>query len=132
MSKRKPLNGKERLRIFLLHGGVCHICGGKIHHERGEAWDISHVIPLAIGGDDDDVNRMPAHRKCHRVRTAEQDIPLIAKANRIRAKHIGATTPSSRPMPCGRNSRWRKKMNGEVVPRETARTVVKAYRPHRP
>lgn len=125
--KRKSISTRERVRLFELHGGVCHICGGKIH--VGEAWEVSHVIPLAIGGDDDDVNRMPAHKKCHRKRTSEQDIPLIAKANRIRANHMGAKAPSKRPMPCGRNSKWRKKMNGEVVPRDLNRVVTKAYRP---
>lgn len=124
---RRSLSTRERVRLFELHGGRCHCCGGKIN--VGEAWDVSHVIPLAIGGDDDDANRLPAHKKCHAKRTAEQDLPLIAKAKRIRAKHIGAKAPSGRPMPCGRNSHWRKKLNGEVVPRRLARTVMGAYEP---
>lgn len=126
---RKHISRTERTRLFALHGGICHICNGKIHGERGEAWDVSHVIPLGLGGDDDDVNRMLAHRKCHRVRTSEQDIPWIAKAKRIRAAHEGAKAPSRNPLPGGRRSRWRKKLNGEVVPRHLSDTVRKAYRP---
>jgi 5-methylcytosine-specific restriction endonuclease McrA len=124
---RRSISTKERARLFTLHGGCCHICEGKIH--VGEAWDVSHVIPLALGGDDDDVNRMLAHRKCHRVRTSEQDIPFIARAKRRAANHAGARAPSSRPLPGGRNSKWRKKISGEVVPRHQVDAAIKAYQP---
>lgn len=113
---RRSISTKERVRLFELHGGICHFCEGKIH--VGEAWDVSHVIPLAIGGEDDDVNRMPAHRKCHRAHTAAIDAPRIAKSKRVRAKHIGAKAPSRTPMPCGKRSMWKKRMDGSVVRRD--------------
>ncbi|MCO5092630.1 HNH endonuclease signature motif containing protein [Bosea sp. (in: a-proteobacteria)] len=85
---RWPLSTRDRLRIFTLHGGVCHFCGGRI--QVGEAWDVSHDRPLALLGEDDDDNRKPAHRKCHRRHTAEVDQPAIAKAKRREARHLGA------------------------------------------
>jgi hypothetical protein len=45
------------------------------------------------------------------------DIPLIAKVKRIHQKHIGAKRPKSQ-MPGGRNSMWKKKMDGSVVRRD--------------
>lgn len=87
---RIKLSTRERTRLFLLHGGKCHLCEGKIDGSR-EAWDISHDIPLAAGGADDDANRKPAHRKCHRDHTARVDAPLIAKVKRQTAMHTGAT-----------------------------------------
>lgn len=111
---RRPISAKERVRLFALHGGVCHLCGGKI--TVGEAWDVSHEIPLAIGGADDDANRLLAHRKCHRAHTSETDVPAIAKAKRREARHIGARQ-SRNPLPGGRQSKWKKKMDGSVVER---------------
>ena len=112
---RKSLSTRDRLRIFTLHGGVCHLCGGKV--QAGEAWDVSHDTPLELGGDDDDENRKPAHRKCHRAYTAAVDIPNIAKAKRREAKHLGAKAPSARPLPGSRASGWKQKLSGEWVRR---------------
>lgn len=85
---RRSLSTRERLRLFTLHGGVCHFCNGKI--TVGEAWEISHDIPLELLGADDDANRKPAHKKCHRHHTSTVDIPAIAKAKRREAAHTGA------------------------------------------
>jgi 5-methylcytosine-specific restriction endonuclease McrA len=101
--------------LFLKHGGICHICGGKI--SEGERWEVSHEIPLELGGDDDDVNAKPAHHKCHRHQTSTVDIPAIAKAKRLQVRHLGAKAPSKRPMPGSRASKWKRRMDGTVVPR---------------
>lgn len=87
MTARKRLSTRDRARIFAAAGGVCHICGGII--QAGEAWEVSHPIPIALGGEDTDENRRPAHKKCHRALTAQEDIPRIAKAKRVEARHIG-------------------------------------------
>lgn len=120
MTDRIKLSAKERTRLFLLHGGICHICGGKIDGAR-EAWDISHVYALALIGRaaETDENRKPAHRKCHRTRTAEEDAPAIAKAKRQERKFkLGIRGGSGRGFPCSRNSPYRKKIDGSVVRRE--------------
>jgi 5-methylcytosine-specific restriction endonuclease McrA len=94
MADRKRRNAKTRLRIFLAHNGTCHVCGGKI--SVGEAWDLDHVIPLALYGEDEEHNLAPAHRKgCHGGKTAEQDVPAIARAKRLEAAHLGIKRPSS-------------------------------------
>lgn len=112
---RRPLSTKERLRLFTIHKGICHLCKGKIDGTK-ERWEISHDIPLELGGEDDDANRQPAHYKCHRVRTATIDIPRIAKAKRRQAHHVGAKR-SSNPLPFGKRSRWKKRMDGTIVER---------------
>ena len=96
-------------------GGICHMCKMKV--VSGQEWDISHDIPLEAGGKDDETNWFVAHRKCHREHTAKVDMPLIAKVKRIHQKHIGAKKSRS-PMPMGKNSKWKKKMDGTVVRRE--------------
>ena len=90
--KRRRISTKERAAIFAANNGVCHICGMKI--DPGQDWDISHEIPLELGGEDGGSNTKPAHRKCHRVHTATEDAPRIAKARRQSNRHIGATQPA--------------------------------------
>ena len=113
--KRRSLTGKERLRLFSFHEGICHLCKGKIDGAR-EAWEVEHEIPLAMGGADDDKNRKPAHIKCHKDKTVV-DMGNIAKAKRREAKHIGAKSPSRQPLPGGKDSKWKRKLNGEWVKR---------------
>ena len=106
---RRRIPGTERLKIFIREGGICHICGGKI---AGKPWDISHEIPLEMGGADDGHNLRIAHRTCHQEHTAKQDVPAIRKAQRIERKHAGVRKPRTILV-------WRR-FNGELVraPRE--------------
>lgn len=109
---RKHFSMRERVRLFDLHGGRCHICEQKI--KVGEAYDLEHVVPWILTRDDSDDNVKPAHKSCHRAKTAD-DIAAIRKADRIRAKHINAMPKKA--FPGGIGSKWKKRMNGEVVPR---------------
>lgn len=93
---------------------MCHLCSLKV--VPGEDWDVSHDIPLEAGGKDDETNWFVAHRKCHRVHTSTVDMPLIAKVKRVHQRHIGAKQSRS-PLPGGRNSKWKKKMDGTVIKR---------------
>ena len=113
--KRVKITVKRRADIFLARGGTCHLCNMKV--VPGEDWDVSHDIPLEAGGKDDETNWFVAHRKCHRVHTSTVDMPLIAKVKRIHQKHVGATK-SRTPMPLGRNSKFKRKMDGTIVRRE--------------
>lgn len=89
---RKSFSRTDRVRIFDLNAGRCHLCDQKI--QVGEAWDIEHIVPWELTRDDSDSNVKPAHKSCHKVKTAD-DVAAIRKADRIRAKHIGAW-PKSR------------------------------------
>lgn len=84
---RKSFSRKERVRIFDLNSGICHICDMKI--QVAEKWDIEHLVPWELTRDDSDENVRPAHNECHKTKTRE-DVAGIRKADRIRAKHIGA------------------------------------------
>lgn len=113
MAKRS-MTPLRRARIFDAHGGVCHLCGQKI--QVGEAWDVEHIVALEISGDDSDDNLAPAHRSCHRTKT-KQDAGDIAKCRRVHAKHVGAWE-SKTPLPGGKKSKWKRKINGPTVLRD--------------
>ena len=97
MTKRRPLSRKRRAELFARMKGICHLCRQPI--VPPQAWDVSHVIPLAIGGKDDESNFDVAHRRCHRQWTAKHDQPVIAKTKRIKDKHEGIKS-SSGTIPC--------------------------------
>jgi 5-methylcytosine-specific restriction enzyme A len=114
---RQRLTTKQRVAVFEAAGGACHICGGLIW--VGVQWDVEHVIPLALGGADDPSNWRPAHTTCHSSKTHGQDVPSIAKAKRREARHLGAKAPSRNPLPFGRKSGLKRRMDGTIVKRET-------------
>ena len=111
---RRSWTPRRRLALFEAHNGLCHICRETIDGTR-ERWDVEHIIPIALGGDDDENNAAPAHEQCHKIKTAT-DKAQVAKANRVRAKHHGASQSKS-PLPGGKNSRWKKTLSGQVLPR---------------
>lgn len=112
---RRRMSTARRARIFDTHGGVCHLCGLKI--AAGEAWEAEHIVPLALSDDDSDENLAPAHVACHAPKTSA-DITQIAKAKRVRAKHIGAHRPKS-TIPGSKGSPWKRRIDGTTVRRDT-------------
>ena len=92
----RRMSPTRRARIFEAAEGICHICEMEIDGVK-EPWDVEHVIPLAISGDDSDDNLRPAHRACHKPKTRD-DAKTIAKAKRVHRKHTGAHKPK-RKMP---------------------------------
>lgn len=94
---RKPMSRARRLRIWERHGGICILCREKIDGVR-EKWIIEHPIALGLGGSDDDAELGPAHECCRRIKD-KGDVKAIAKAKRIKARHLGIKPHSSFPKP---------------------------------
>jgi 5-methylcytosine-specific restriction enzyme A len=109
---RKQLSARARRKLFDAVRGMCCVCGLPIGYKP---WVVEHIIPLSMGGADDEANRAPAHLTCARIKTAEE-APVRAKADRQRAAHVGAKAPR-RPMPGSRVSGLKKKLDGTVVKR---------------
>ena len=85
---RRRRSPKRRAQIFAAHDGICHICEQRIDGTR-EAWEVEHIIPLEISGDDSDGNLAPAHSRCHTAKT-KADARDITKCRRVNQKHTGA------------------------------------------
>ena len=102
---------RVKLRVFERAGGICHISGRKI--TAADQWDCDHIVALCNGGEHRESNLAPALRDKHRAKTAE-DVGIKSKTARVRAKHLGIKR-SARPMPGSRASKWKQKLNGQVV-----------------
>lgn len=109
---RKPFSRRDLARRLAHFGYRCRRCRGEINGRSGLEWD--HHIPLAIGGEDALHNLDPLCVRCHRLKT-RTDVSRIAKAVRVRLKHLGIRQPSR--FPGSRASRWKKKLDGSVVRR---------------
>jgi len=104
---------RVRLRVFDAHGGICHITGRKI--TPADKWDLDHVIALCNGGENREGNLAPAIHTAHKAKTA-QDVAQKSKDRRVRAKHLGAPK-SVATIPGSKASKWKRKIDGTVVPR---------------
>lgn len=116
MTRRRNIGERERAKIFLANDGRCHICGEKIDgmHEK---WQVDHIVPLEMNGDDEGDNLAPAHKSCHARKTASKDVPEIRKAQRMERRTMGIRRQPKSPLPGSKESGWKKKISGEWVRR---------------
>jgi len=115
MKRRRSLSNMDRLNLFIKRHGQCAHCEMKIM--PGKRWDVDHVIPIALGGSNNVENLQILCWSCHITKTAYEDIPRIAKTHRLLVRHHGAKR-SRRPLPCGRDSPFKKTMDGRIVKRK--------------
>jgi hypothetical protein len=107
---RREFSKSVRVAAWERSNGQCEACTrklfpGDIHYD--------HRIPDALGGEPTLENCDVLCRSCHGLKTTKADVPTIAKAKRIYAKHIGADKGRSK-FACSRDSKFRKKLNGTV------------------
>lgn len=101
---RREFPAKVKMAAFKRAKYRCEDCGapliaGKFHYD--------HDIPDGLTGEPTLENCVVRCLNCHGVKTREKDIPTIAKAKRVQAKHIGAKKAK-------RKMAYRK-FNGEIV-----------------
>lgn len=87
---------RVRDRVFIRHGGRCHISGRKIM--PGEPWEAEHVTALRDwtkeGHGNRESNLAPALKDKHREKTSDEATARV-KPDRTRAKHNGTWKPKS-------------------------------------
>lgn len=94
-------------------------CGcGQEFNPAMTPWRADHGARWAEGGKDVPENLWPIIEACDagKGKKAAQDTSEVAKGKRVAAKHYGIKR-SARPMPFGRGSKMKKKLNGQVVER---------------
>ncbi len=109
IERRKPLTRNQRAAMHDAHGSKCVVCLEPI--PAGEPFIDEHVIPLGLGGTNDMSNRGPAHVGCAKKKT-QRDLKILAKAKRVRARHLGLKKRGGRKIPGSKGTGWRKPING--------------------
>lgn len=99
-----PAPPRVRLRIFERHNGVCYLSGRRI--AAGEPWDLDHIKPLCLGGENRESNLAPALRDKHKEKTRGD---VAAKAKSYKARRRNAGVKKQRTI-----TRWRR-FSGEIV-----------------
>jgi 5-methylcytosine-specific restriction enzyme A len=101
---RREFPARVKVAAYERSQGLCEVCTAPLLPGR---FDYDHRLPDGLGGPPTLENCVVACKACHGVKTTTQDVPTIARAKRIAAKHVGAKSPRTR-MPYRR-------FNGEVV-----------------
>lgn len=101
----------ERCEGLLSSGERCGavLTRGKYHFD--------HIIPAALGGNNDLCNCAVLCIPCHKDKTERRDVPIIAKAKRVSDRHLGIRKKSQ--FPGSRDSKWKKKLDGSVIARSS-------------
>jgi len=120
-TKRRAMTRARRARVFLREDGRCYVCSRQIR-AHAESYHIEHPDALALGGADEDVALRIICVPCHKAKTAA-DKTAIAARNRAIDKGYAGKGRKSGKMPGGRASRWKKRIDGRVVDRETGEPV---------
>jgi len=89
--------------------------GQRCEAPLGYGFDFDHIILDANSKDNSLENCACVCRPCHKIKTTKHDIPLAAKTVRQQDKHLGIRKRST--FSCSRDSRFKKKIDGTVVPR---------------
>ena len=110
---RREFPARIKAAAFERCKGICEQCTrrlfpGDIHYD--------HRTPDGSGGEPTFDNCNVLCKSCHAVKTAQRDIPDIAKGKRVHRAHIGAR--KARPsFATNRDQPFKKKITGEVVRR---------------
>lgn len=107
---------RVKARIVAAQAGICACgCGNKLG-VAGERIEFDHAVALINGGDNRESNLRALRAPCHKAKTAA-DVHLKSIVARKRGKHLGLTA-SKAPLPFGRASPWKRRLDGAVVRRD--------------
>ncbi len=115
--QRVPARVKDR--ILDAHGNRCALTGREFR--PGDAIEFDHKHALINGGEHRESNLQPVLSTAHREKT-RLDVAQKSKDARIRKKHRGIQS-SSHPLPGGRNSKIKFKMDGSIIDRATGAVI---------
>ena len=106
------------LRLHVKQGGKCACpdeCGQVMDFDRDEI-DCDHIVALKDHGENRETNLQLLRRKCHRTKTAAENIAR-ADANRHKAKALTSRKKSS--FKTNRDGPFKMKMDGTIINRKT-------------
>jgi 5-methylcytosine-specific restriction enzyme A len=121
--RRREFPSSVKREAFARSAGICecHLLTGKpgcgVRLGPGNVF-YEHIVCDRIGGTPTLDNCAALCRTCWRLKTNHYDLPIVADTNRMWDRHRGIKTVSQR-IPGGKLDPRKRKMNGQVVDRET-------------
>lgn len=109
-----PAPPRVRVRVFERCAGKCGQCGRKIN--AGEKWTLEHLVALINGGGNRESNLGVTCDWCLPAKNAA-DVAEKAITYRKKSKHLGIKKKSSRPLPGGKDSKWKRTFSNGWVQR---------------
>lgn len=101
---------RVQLRVFEKHNGICPKCTRKLQPKK---WACDHIVALINGGEHRESNLQPlCILPCHSQKT-RADVAFKSRSASIRKHSAGIRSKSK--FACSRDSRFKKKLTGEVV-----------------
>lgn len=111
-----PPPPRVKARIVTRQDGICACgCGVKLGM-AGERIEFDHHVALVNGGENAEGNLRALREPCHKVKT-RADVAEKSTVARKRARHLGLIA-SKNPLPGGKGSKFKRKINGPTVLRE--------------
>lgn len=107
---RREFPAKVKVAAFQRANGHCERCTARLYPGK---FRYNHRIPDALDGEPTLDNCELLCLACDTPQTYGKDIPAIAKAKRRERKYIGVKRQSK--FSCSRDSKFKKKISGEVV-----------------
>lgn len=92
--------------------GKCESCGMRL---RSGGYHYDHIVPTWLSGDNSLENCAVTCLACHKHKTGKRDVPMIAKAKRVRDREQGIKSRSS--FQTNRDGPFKAKIGGGVVRR---------------
>jgi 5-methylcytosine-specific restriction protein A len=119
---RREFSKDVRRAALARADGYCEATGGYYGLNAGQRCNMpldrgvefDHAIADSIGGEPTLENCVVACTRCHGFKTRHVDTPRAAKTKRQADKDNGIRH-SRQPMPGSRNSKFKRKMSGEIV-----------------
>jgi 5-methylcytosine-specific restriction endonuclease McrA len=112
---RKAMSPARRIRIWNARGGKCCKCGLDVDWS-GPNVVLDHIVPIWLGGSEDDSNVQVLHRACDAPKTAN-DAKVRAKVKRLHKKASGFEKKGPRLRSRGFDKTRTRRFDGSVVKR---------------
>jgi len=91
VDRRRPVS-KRRRDIFAKSGGCCHYCERPLQLDG--IWHVEHMLPRALGGDDDIHNLVAACAPCNLAKRDQTAIEYIVASTTSRSDIDASTRPT--------------------------------------
>ena len=118
---RKEFSAKTKAQAFQRCRGFCEgIVDGIACYAilRPGRWHCDHIIADGLGGKAVLENAQCLCEPCHRDKTSENDVPKISKVKRIQRRASGILKNKSRSWGYGKKDKFKKTIDGRLVPRD--------------